>query len=161
MPKATGKKQTAQPGDKRLGNKFWEARYNHGRKPKTESPSTLWNAAVEYFKWVEANPLFETKVISHQGEGYDHAVAKMRAPTLQGLWIFLGITPQTWYNWKERKGFLEVMTRVDNVLYDWKFAGAAADLLNANIIARDLKLKDYGDLTSDDKPVEGLRVEHV
>ena len=151
----------AKPGDKRLGNKFWMARYNTGRKPKTESPATLWAACVKYFEFLEDNPLYEHKVGFYQGEAFEHKVPLMRAPTQQGLQIFLGITHPTWANWKARKGFLPVMERVEKTLYDWKFQGAAAGLLNANIIARDLKLKEHTDLTSDDKPLEVLRVEHV
>jgi len=143
------------------GNKFWEARYNTGRKPKIKTATELWNASVKYFEWVEANPLWETKVGFFQGEAFDHPVAKMRAPTLQGLWIFLGISKDTWYNYKNRKGFLEVITRVEHVLFDMKFAGAAAELFNPNIIARDLKLTEHTDITSDGEKLEGLRVEHV
>ena len=39
--------------------------------------------------------------------------------------------------------FFELLTsKIENVIKSQKFAGAAADLLNANIIARDLGLKD-------------------
>lgn len=69
-------------------------------------------------------------------------VAKMRAMTLDGLHLFLGITDQTWINYREREDFLEVTTTIDKAIRSQKFAGAAADLLNANIIARDLGLKD-------------------
>ncbi|RCZ57579.1 DNA-packaging protein [Escherichia coli] len=33
--------------------------------------------------------------------------------------------------------FCGVTTRAEDIIYDQKFSGAAADLLNANIIARD------------------------
>ena len=132
------------------GNRFWEARYNHGRKPKTESPAKLWDACVKYFEFVEENPMVGYHVVSYQGEGSNHPVPKMRAPTMQGLWLFLGISKTTWHNWKERKGFLDVIGKVEETLYDWKFRGAAADLLNANIIARDLGLKEKSELSTED-----------
>ncbi|EYE10564.1 putative packaging protein gp3 [Escherichia coli 1-110-08_S3_C1] len=34
------------------------------------------------------------------------------------------------------EGFCGVTTRAEKVIYDQKFSGAAADLLNANFIAR-------------------------
>ena len=37
---------------------------------------------------------------------------------------------------------MEVITRIRETAYNQKFTGAAADLLNANIIARDLGLSD-------------------
>lgn len=130
-----------------IGNKFWEVRSSHGRNPKFESPEHLWSAAVEYFEWVEENPLSEAKLFKVKDkDGGDEiiqeTVSKMRAMTLNGLHLFLGITKQTWANYKEREDFLDVTSTIDNVIHDQKFSGAAADLLNANIIARDLGLKD-------------------
>ena len=54
-----------------------------------------------------------------------------------------------------RQDLVETIERVQMVLYAQKFAGAAADLLNANIIARDLGLADKSELTGKDGgPVE-------
>ncbi len=44
------------------GNRFWEARSSHGRKPIFGDPSQLWDAACQYFTWVDDNPLIEEKV---------------------------------------------------------------------------------------------------
>ena len=41
------------------------------------------------------------------------------------------------------KDFLSVITRIENIIFTQKFTGAAADLLNPNIIARDLGLMDH------------------
>ena len=124
------------------GNKFWEARSSHGRKPKFATPDYLWNACVEYFEWVEKNPLFEQKAFCFQGAVTYATVPKMRAMTISGLCIFLDISVQTWLDYKGRKDFIDITTRVETIIYNQKFTGAAADLLNANIIARDLGLKD-------------------
>lgn len=66
----------------------------------------------------------------------------MRAMTLSGLCLFLDIHEDTWRLYRAKEDFIEVTTRAEKVIYDQKFSGAAADLLNANIIARDLGLKD-------------------
>lgn len=66
----------------------------------------------------------------------------MRAMTLEGLCIFLDIARQTWDNYCQRDDFLEVTTRVAEIIRTQKFTGAAADLLNPNIIARDLGLAE-------------------
>lgn len=50
------------------------------------------------------------------------------------------------------EGFSDVTSRAEDIIYDQKFSGAAADLLNANIIARDLGLKEQSqveDVTPD------------
>lgn len=123
-------------------NKFWEARSSHGRKPCFETAEDLLNACNEYFEWVHENPLKEA--IVYQGQ-LNEAQAKplMRAMTLQGLSIFLGISDQTWLNYRKRgDDYAEVADYVDRVIRTQKFEGAAAGLFNPVIISRDLGLKD-------------------
>lgn len=124
------------------GNRFWEARSSHGRNPKFSSPDDLWTACTEYFEWVVDNPLFEMRPFAYQGDIKQEPVAKMRAMTLTGLCLFLDISLNTWIDYKGREDFIHVTTRVEGFIYDQKFSGAAAELLNANIIARDLGLRD-------------------
>ncbi|MDE9455549.1 DNA-packaging protein [Xenorhabdus bovienii] len=124
------------------GNRFWEARSSHGRKPIFESPDQLWTACTEYFEWVDDNPLHEIKAFSFKGVITKAELPKMRAMTLTGLCLFLDISEDTWRLYRAREDFIEVTTRAEKIIYDQKFSGAAADLLNANIIARDLGLKE-------------------
>lgn len=128
------------------GNQFWKARTKHGRDKLFESAELLWEACCEYFDWVEANPLWEDKVSFYQGVPTHEKVEKMRAMTLDGLCFFLRINDQTWRNWKKDDDFLGVITEAENVIRSQKFAGAAADLLNANIISRDLGLSDKSEV---------------
>lgn len=130
-------------------------RSSHGRNPIFPSPDALWEACCEYFEWVEANPLKEAKICSYQGVNTLEEVPKMRAMTVSGLLLFLDISAQAWSEYKERQDFGEVTTRVNDIIYNQKFSGAAADLLNANIIARDLGLRDKQELTGmDGAPLE-------
>lgn len=129
------------------GNEFWKARSSHGRAPIFATPDQLWDAAAEYFEWVEGNPLWEDKVTSFQGVNTHEPIAKMRAMTISGLCIFLDIDQSTWGEYRGRKDFSSVTTRVEEIIRTQKFAGAAADLLNANIIARDLGLADKSELS--------------
>lgn len=135
--------------DKRKGNKFWEIRSSHGRNPKFKTPEDLWNAACEYFTWVEANPLKEDRIIAFQGKATHEPVNKMRAMTLEGLSLFLDIVHSTWGNYKKKKDFLIVTNKIDNVIRSQKFEGAAAELLNPNIIARDLGLAEKKEIKGD------------
>ncbi|CFQ77195.1 DNA-packaging protein [Yersinia pseudotuberculosis] len=134
------------------GNRFWEARSSHGRNPIFGSPEELWTACCEYFNWVVDNPLYETKAFAFQGKVTQEALPKMRAMTIVGLCIFLDIARSTWHTFKAMEGFSDITTRAEEIIYDQKFSGAAADLLNANIIARDLGLKEQSqveDVTPD------------
>ncbi len=124
------------------GNQFWKARTKHGRDKLFASADLLWESCCEYFQWVEDNPLWEDKVAQYQGGVVDMPVAKMRAMTIGGLCIFLDMTIETWTKWRKDKDFSEVVKRAEAVIYEQKLTGAAADLLNPNIIARELGLKD-------------------
>ena len=125
------------------GNQFWKARTKHGRDKIFADSGLLWDACCEYFEWVEENPLLEEKLFAYQGEITTGTAHKMRAMTMEGMCIFLGIGTSTWADWrKEENDFSEVVTRAESVMRSQKFAGAAAELLNPNIIARDLGLAD-------------------
>jgi hypothetical protein len=128
------------------GNRFWEARSSHGRNPLFASADDLWAACAEYFEWVESNPLWEDKLVTFQGAATHEPCAKMRAMTISGLCIFLDIGRRTWDGYRERDGFVPVVSRVEEIIRDQKFTGAAADLLNPNIIARDLGLADKSEI---------------
>jgi hypothetical protein len=125
------------------GNAYWRQRHSHGRSPKFETADAIWQACVEYFDWVEANPLHSAETVKFQGEARIIKVPKLRAMTIEGLCLFIGITHQTWTQYRARdEGFAEVTSQVDSIIRTQKFEGAAADLFNANIIARDLGLAD-------------------
>lgn len=136
------------------GNQFWLQRSTHGRDKIFSKPSILWESACEYFQWAEDNPLTEGKVAQFQGAQVDMEVSKMRAMTLDGLCLFLDICDDTWRLYAKRDDFIGVTRKIERVIYSQKFAGAAADLLNANIIARDLGLKDSKDITSGGSPIK-------
>lgn len=125
-----------------IGNKFWEARSSHGRKPIFASPDDLWNASVEYFQWTEDNPLYETKAFGSKDGPQTVELPKMRAMTISGLCLFLDISPKTWLEYRAREDFSPIVSRVDDTIRLQKFQGASADLLNPSIIARDLGLAD-------------------
>lgn len=135
------------------GNRFWEARSSAGAKPKFADAASLEKACREYFQWVEDNPLWEMKAFAFQGVVTQEPVAKMRAMTIGGMCIFLDITHQTWTQYRKRSDLSEVTAWAEGVIRDQKFGGAAADLLNANIIARDLGLKDNSEV--DHKSTDG------
>lgn len=128
------------------GNQFWKARTKHGRDRIFASADALWDACVEYFEFVEKNPLKEEKVFCFQGTVTRTHIKKMRAMTIGGLCVFLDIDQVTWRAWREQEDFSPVVTRVEEIIRDQKFAGAAAELLNPNIIARDLGLSDKQDV---------------
>ena len=69
---------------------------------------------------------------------------KMRAFTIHGLCSYFD-TNSAWFRQfraANHEGFSTILTRIEDIIYNQKFTGAAAGFLNPNIIARDLGLKD-------------------
>ena len=121
------------------GNKFWRSRKSHGPGLKFETPEDLQAACFEYFDWVDENPLWEMKVF---GTGLQAKLPRPRAMTIRGLCGFIGLARRAWDNYHKSDGFKEVCEMAEDIMFDQKFAGAAAGLFNAAIIARDLGLAD-------------------
>jgi hypothetical protein len=137
------------------GNEFWKLRSKHGRDKLFESPKLLWESACEYFEWCDNNPLKEMKVFHTNGLVTKTDVTKMRAYTIDGFLLYVKASDSYLRAFKsshkdktdkESKDFLTVIREIEKTIYIQKFTGAAADLLNPNIIARDLGLSDKQDI---------------
>lgn len=131
------------------GNRFWEVRAKHGRDLLFGDHLLLEAAARSYFEWTEDNPLIE--VDYRQGKRV--RLPKMRAMTMRGLCVFLGCSVRYFGDFKLRQeegkheDYLAVIEWIEEVIYTQKFTGAAAGMLNANLISRDLGLADRSELT--------------
>ena len=88
------------------GNQFWKARAKHGRSKIFSSSIQLWNAACEYFQWVEDNPLKESKLVSFQGVSVIEELPLMRAMTIDGLTRFLNVN-SVYFNHFESELYLD------------------------------------------------------
>lgn len=126
---------------------LWEvAKRNVGQPPCFNSPDEMLSKAYDYFAWCKEHPLQESKPFSSQGEVIYGDVFKMRAMTQEGLCVFLNVSVSTWHNYKNKPEYLEVTRHIESIMREQKFSGAAAGLLNPNIIARDLGLKDASEV---------------
>lgn len=134
------------------GNNYWEHREKHGRDYKY-TPEKLWEEAILYFQWAKDNPLMESVFVQkgivikdEQGNRktvYEYPMPKMRAMTLKAFHLFADIGHSTWEGYKKIDDFSTITTRIQSIIYSQKFEGAAASMLNPNIIARDLGLKEH------------------
>ncbi len=122
------------------GNQFWKLRTTIGRDKIFETPEILWSACVEYFEATDSRKWLKTEF-----NGKDAIECKVPTETpytWTGLYLFLDISHTTWQDYEKREAFIAICTRVRNIIYTQKFEGAAVGAFNANIIARDLQLKD-------------------
>lgn len=108
------------------------------------TPDAVVAAAIDYTRWVEDNPLYETKTqySKDAGKWVSTRVPKMRAMTYGGFQLFCGIGSNRLADWRKIDEYSTAMDFVDLVIKTQKFEGAAAGLLNAVIVARDLGLAD-------------------
>ncbi len=147
-------------GDKRVGNQFWKLRSKHGRDKIFTTPKILWDAACEYFQYLDDNPLQQEELVKYK-DYYEYAsINKMRPYTLTGLCLYLDVNVQYFTDFEKglskddnelSKDFSLVCTRIRETIYAQKFEGAAAGFLNPSIIARDLGLQDKTDITTNGK----------
>lgn len=132
------------------GNKFWQWRAKSGPNYKYEGEEgcrQLEEECQAYLAWCEKNPLMEAKVVAYKGKAKIVNVPKMRVATVNGFCLHLGIYGSTWADWRKRPDLCEVIAGIEESIREYKFAGAAADLLNANIISRDLGLADRSEVS--------------
>ena len=140
-----------------IGNNFWELCSKHGRDKLFESPELLWEAACEYFKWCVDNPLMKVDFVvvrekdASTGNTTSAAksinIPKMRPFTLQGLCIYLGCSSSYFRVFKSqerinKEAFVTVIEKIEEIIFNQQFSGAAAGFLKENIISRSLGLKD-------------------
>jgi len=140
------------------GNQFWKLRLKHGRNCAIETAIEIWENFEEFCEWFDSNPLQEEQLIKRKitrdKEVVDrYSLNKMRAMTKEGFALACGVSGWDIINsYKERgKDFAEIITRIEKYIYDQKFTGAAAGLLNPNIIAYDLGLRRNEDENKDRK----------
>jgi hypothetical protein len=129
------------------GNQFWKNRSKHGRDKLFANAELLWDAACEYFEWCDEHPWAKTgtKIKGENTEISNEPTA--RPYTITGLCLYLECNQVYFNHFKTRlpedeEDFSKVITRIEETIYTQKFEGAAVGAFNANIIARDLGLKD-------------------
>jgi hypothetical protein len=129
------------------GNRFWETtleKYGKfGPDPAYKTDADVLKAAAEYFEDITSNPLLTEKSWQSEGAVVTHDAPVMRAMTIQGLCNHMGIGYRTWVKYRLKRPELQpVIEIIEQIIYQQKFEGAAAGLLNAHLISRDLKLED-------------------
>lgn len=130
--------------------RFWNAHSSFGQQPEFNTAEDLWTAAQEYFEWVEDHPLWLEKGFAYQGEISIEKFSKIRAMSIGGLCLFLGMSRETFEQFGLRNKFSVIVQRIEDVIFEQKFSGAAADLLNSALITRDLGLSDRRELSGRD-----------
>ena len=135
-------------GDKRIGNQFWKLRSRHGRKKLFETSELMWEAACEYFQWCIDNPLQEAVIVkSGPKAGSMFKAPVMRPFSMEGLCNYLDCNTEYFRQFKrnlpdDEGDFSRIIARIEAVVFQQQYEGAAGGLLNSNIVSRKLGLVD-------------------
>lgn len=135
------------------GNQFWKLRTKHGRDKLFSDPETLWEEACKYFTHTDARKWVKKDWVGKDANEVDR---ESETPyTKSGLCVFLDISEWRLLNdlKKVSQDFSQVVSRIEQIIYTQKIEGAAVGAFNANIVARELGLKDATDHTTDGKPL--------
>lgn len=129
-----------------INNQFWKNRTKHGRDKLFSTPEILFEEACKYFdatdkrKWVKKDWV---------GKDAMEVERENETPyTKSGLFLFLDIDNKTWDLYKLREDFIQITTRIEQIIYTQKIEGAAVGAFNANIVARELGLKESSEITA-------------
>ena len=155
-----------------FGNQFWKLRSKHGRDKIFKTPELMWEAACEYFEWVDTHPLEKKEIKSieygNASEDSNKATPKEvktsqldRPYTISGVSLYFESNSEYLNQFKKGldvekneldKDFSRVIRKIEEIIYTQKFEGATVGKFNANIIARDLGLKDKSEVATTEKP---------
>lgn len=126
-----------------------EQKASAGRPTIFKDGDELRHACLEYFQWVDTNPLLEQQVqfSAKQAAWAKTDKTKKRPYTQGGLCYYLAIPQKTWIDWRRSEKFARVVKEIDDAIYRQKFEGASSGFFNVNIIARDLGLADKQEIT--------------
>lgn len=139
---------------KMVGNQWWKLRTTHGVQSLFNDPMVLLKGAEEYFNMVDDNPIEEIEEHEAHGIQIKKVVKRHKKPyTLAGFCLFLNVGKTYWSEFKKsvtgKSGdFPKVIELIENAMYAQKLEGAASGIFNANIIARDLGLRENIDNTT-------------
>ena len=139
------------------GNQFWKIRSKHGRDKLFATPELLLTAAYEYFEWCDNNPWLKNETTVKPAGVESKETPTARPYTISGLCIYLHASEFWWKEFRKgagnNKDFLPIITHIEDIIRTQKFEGAMVGAFNANIVARDLGLKDVQEIITPDTKI--------
>jgi len=141
------------------GNQWWKLRSKHGRDAIFSTPEILESACEEYFKATDERNDWDGQ--NWVGKDGEEVVVKKKVPySLKGLCVFLGVSSHYFSEFKKsetfksNKDFLEVYTRIEDIIQTQQIDGSMMGYYNASLTARLNGLVDKTDMTSGGEPLK-------
>jgi len=138
------------------GNKFWELRTKHGKDKIFSDPKTLWEEAKLYWDWCDRSPWMRPELVKYKGDAEEYEIPLGRPYSLDGLTIYLGVSGAYFRAAKINltnkieegkatpieEALLEAIEMIITVTRTQNLEGAAVNVFNANIMARQHSLAE-------------------
>ena len=141
------------------GNQWWKLRSKHGCDAIFSTPEILESACEEYFKATDERNDWDGQ--NWVGKDGEEVVVKKKVPySLKGLCVFLGVSSHYFSEFKKsetfksNKDFLEVYTRIEDIIQTQQIDGSMMGYYNASLTARLNGLVDKTDMTSGGEPLK-------
>jgi len=128
-----------------MADKFWLFQNSKRSKLLAEynTPEELWAACVEYFDFCADCPIQHNVHSFSQGALVTGEVEKPRAFSLRALLRFIGVTMKEWEIMKNSDTeFARPCHLAEDIIFQQLYELGAADVLNANFVARSLGMGD-------------------
>ena len=113
-----------------------------------QTPEAFLAAAAGYFNWCVDHPILEDQVFQYKGSIVRTSRKKVRVFTKKGLAAHLNVPASRLESYLQRDDeWKRAAEMVEQIIHNQKFENAAANMLNAGFIARDLGMADKQELT--------------
>lgn len=132
------------------GNEIWKLSPRRGPDPIYSDPADLWEDCLSFFADLEERPIMAQKVVSAGGVTDVVEYELPRAPTIQRLCIYLGISRETWRAWGDSSALSDVVARVNDMLSAEKIEGALVKVYDPHLVSRIEGLSDKQEVTNPD-----------
>jgi hypothetical protein len=119
---------------------------------KRYTPKRLWETAIDYFEWVEANPFTENDFKGK--DAVEVWVERKRVMTLLGFCIYAGISKRVYTTYSQSHKYIPTCERIDDIIRNQQFEGGAAKLFDSAFIAKSLGMATRTDITSNGQTIQ-------
>lgn len=131
------------------GNQLWKLAKG-GRRAIITDAAELWQKAVNYFEWCDANPQNKVELVKHQGDAEAFDVALGRPYSMDALTIYAGVSGSYFRSRKSELGdkaeaktassaeldLLDTIQLIESIVRTQRFEGAAVGIFKENLISR-------------------------
>ena len=137
-------------------NDFWKLRADMTEDGRKLSVKQVIEGLEKYIHRCTTESLYEIDFVGQRA--VEVKKPKMICMTIYGACVQLGITHETWLQWRKDKRYSVVLKEAENIFKSWNLEGSSAGFLNHSIISRIEGLKEKTDVTSNDKELQGLTI---